>query len=93
MGRIDYYEEPDEEKVEIYQPLSSFQDFILKLNQYTEILRHLSKKSTELLVDIKDLKEDMDDNKVNDLTYVKYTKEFNRIVFEFKEMMIKNEKY
>lgn len=59
----------------------------------TEILRHLSKKSTELLVDIKDLKEDMDDNKVNDLTYVKYTKEFNRIVFKFKEMMIKNEKY
>ena len=35
----------------------------------------------------------MDDNKVNDLTYVKYTKEFNRIIFEFKEMMIKNEKY
>ena len=51
----------------------------------------MSKKSTELFVDIKDLKEEIDENKANEMNFYKYLKEYNRILKEFKELLKFNE--
>jgi|APGre2960657404_1045060.scaffolds.fasta_scaffold357545_1 hypothetical protein len=92
MGKIDYHNDfEDDEPEELHQPLSNYQDFLLNVDKHIKSLRYVSKKSTELFVDIKDLKEEIDENKANEMNFYKYLKEYNRILKEFKELLKFNE--